>query len=99
MDGFPSGQRGQTVNLLQLASVVRIHLHPFHAGVAELADAQDLKSCGGDIVPVRFRSPASKKVSRILFKRVRGIFILFLHQSDADRNVFGIHSVSFRFVF
>ena len=28
------------------------------AGVAELADAQDLKSCGGDIVPVRFRSPA-----------------------------------------
>ena len=30
----------------------------FFAGVAELADAQDLKSCGGDIVPVRFRSPA-----------------------------------------
>ncbi len=29
MDGFPSGQRGQTVNLLSLTSVVRIHLHPF----------------------------------------------------------------------
>ena len=29
MDGFPRGQRGQTVNLLQIASVVRIHLHPF----------------------------------------------------------------------
>ena len=28
MGGFPSGQRGQTVNLLQFASVVRIHLHP-----------------------------------------------------------------------
>ncbi len=28
------------------------------AAVAELADAQDLKSCGGDIVPVRFRSAA-----------------------------------------
>ena len=28
MDGFPSGQRGQTVNLLRNASVVRIHLHP-----------------------------------------------------------------------
>ena len=28
MGGFPSGQRGQTVNLLQIASVVRIHLHP-----------------------------------------------------------------------
>ena len=58
MDGFPSGQRGQTVNLLQIASVVRIHLHPLagmtrlsyifiqDAGMAELADAQDLKSCG-----------------------------------------------------
>ncbi len=31
MDGFPSGQRGQTVNLLQIASVVRIHLHPFRS--------------------------------------------------------------------
>ena len=31
MDGFPSGQRGQTVNLLRHASVVRIHLHPFKA--------------------------------------------------------------------
>jgi hypothetical protein len=59
MDGFPSGQRGQTVNLLQLASVVRIHLHP-SAGVAELADAQDLKSCGVKSIPVRFRSPAFK---------------------------------------
>ena len=29
VDGFPSGQRGQTVNLLQFASVVRIHRHPF----------------------------------------------------------------------
>ncbi len=30
-DGFPSGQRGQTVNLLQIASVVRIHLHPLRS--------------------------------------------------------------------
>ena len=29
MDGFPSGQRGQTVNLLSTTSVVRIHPHPF----------------------------------------------------------------------
>ena len=28
------------------------------AGVAELADAQDLKSCCRNTVPVRFRSPA-----------------------------------------
>ena len=31
---------------------------PIYAGVAELADAQDLKSCCSDTVPVRFRSPA-----------------------------------------
>ena len=54
LDGFPSGQRGQTVNLLQIASVVRIHHHPY-AGVAELADAQDLKSCGPNR-PYRFDS-------------------------------------------
>ena len=35
-----------------------------YAGVAELADAQDLKSCGGDIVPVRFRSAALVKSRR-----------------------------------
>ncbi len=28
MDGFPSGQRGQTVNLLSTTSKVRILLHP-----------------------------------------------------------------------
>ena len=31
---------------------------PIYAGVAELADAQDLKSCCRNTVPVRFRSPA-----------------------------------------
>ena len=41
---------------------------PIHAGVAELADAQDLKSCCGDTVPVRFRSPAfiSRYLTRVL---------------------------------
>ena len=42
MGEFPSGQRGQTVNLLQIASVVRIHLHPLAlracADVAQLAE-------------------------------------------------------------
>ena len=38
----------------------RSHIHKAsNAGVAELADAQDLKSCGTYTpVPVRFRSPA-----------------------------------------
>ena len=30
LDGFPSGQRGQTVNLLTTSSKVRILLHPLH---------------------------------------------------------------------
>lgn len=65
MGDFPSGQRGQTVNLLATPSVVRIHHRPLcfkktqNAAVAEQADAQDLKSCGTYTpVPVRFRSPA-----------------------------------------
>ena len=75
MDGFPSGQRGQTVNLLATLSVVRIHLHPFcfgkladaYAAVAELADAQDLKSCGTYTpVPVRFRFAAVRNESKVL---------------------------------
>ena len=44
--------------------------HIDYAGVAELADAQDLKSCGTYTpVPVRFRSPAlSKNGLNTLFK-------------------------------
>ena len=33
-------------------------MNSIYAGVAELADAQDLKSCCSNTVPVRFRSPA-----------------------------------------
>ena len=36
MGRFPSGQRGQTVNLLQIASVVRIHLCPFFQHLLEV---------------------------------------------------------------
>ena len=42
LDGFPSGQRGQTVNLLATLSKVRILLHPLAnmacADVAQLAE-------------------------------------------------------------
>ena len=55
MDGFPSGQRGQTVNLLQIASVVRIHLHPFNiiAGWSSLEArrAHNPKVTGSNPVP------------------------------------------------
>ena len=39
-----------------------------YAGVAELADAQDLKSCRSNTVPVRFRSPALIKKRNIDFQ-------------------------------
>ena len=38
MDEFPSGQRGQTVNLLATLSVVRIHPHPFYGVLAQLGE-------------------------------------------------------------
>ena len=77
MGGFPSGQRGQTVNLLQLASVVRIHLRPY-AAVAELADAQDLKSCGTYTpVPVRFRFAALRRILEKGFFFLLIVFMIF----------------------
>ena len=71
MGRFPSGQRGQTVNLLQLASVVRIHLCPLQAdllfkrqnclqsrrgGTGRRTGLKILRALSP--VPVRFRSPA-----------------------------------------
>ena len=47
-----------------LARMSDVIAYNTYAAVAELADAQDLKSCGGDIVPVRFRSAALTLGSR-----------------------------------
>ena len=62
MDGFPSGQREQTVNLPSQTSMVRIHPHPPRippfAGMAELADAQDSGSCEGFFMQVQVLFPA-----------------------------------------
>ena len=58
-EDFPSGQRGQTVNLLAVLSVVRIHHPPpkkKYADVAELADALDL---GSSAFGVGVRLPSS----------------------------------------
>ena len=46
MGGFPSGQRGQTVNLLQIASVVRIHLRPFPSLKKELIQYRGMEQSG-----------------------------------------------------
>ncbi len=45
LDGFPSGQRGQTVNLLQIASVVRIHLHPFESNTFNFIESMSSRLC------------------------------------------------------
>ena len=60
MDGFPSGQRGQTVNLLSLTSVVRIHLHPLRhlsliyiRGLSSAGRASALQAEGHRFEPYR----------------------------------------------
>ena len=57
MDGFPSGQRGQTVNLLAMPSKVRILPHPlFYFNIAgwsslEARRAHNPKVTGSNPVP------------------------------------------------
>ena len=61
VDGFPSGQREQTVNLPSQTSMVRIHPHPpIAAGMAELADAHGSGPCAGNSMQVQVLFPAPK---------------------------------------
>ena len=46
MDGFPSGQRGQTVNLLAPPSKVRILLHPFNDEKSLLTSYRGVEQSG-----------------------------------------------------
>ena len=47
--------------------------NPDSAGVAELVDATDLKSVGGNPVPVRFRPPAPASAAEPLRLGERGV--------------------------
>ena len=62
MDGFPSGQRGQTVNLLSMTSVVRIHPHPFGV-LAQLGEHLPYKQRVTGSSPV---GPISMKIEYII---------------------------------
>ena len=77
MDGFPSGQRGQTVNLLQIASVVRIHLHPFYFNIAgwsslEARRAHNPKVIGSNPIPATHAQLAQLVEQRTENPRVSG---------------------------
>ena len=82
MDGFPSGQRGQTVNLLQIASVVRIHLHPFaekrfaNLNEAKLNLVERTYRCG---MPMWLNWQSSWFVISRLSVRVRSSALKFLY--------------------
>ena len=86
MDGFPSGQRGQTVNLLQIASVVRIHLHPFGTFFIPICRSGGTgRRPGLKIpwvvipVPVRFRSAALVKSRRNVDVTAFLLFFISFH--------------------
>ena len=67
---FPSGQRGQTVNLLVMPSKVRILLPPPGAGVAQLARASAFQAEGRGFEPrlPLIVSQCSSEVERFLGK-------------------------------
>ena len=81
MEGFPSGQREQTVNLPSQTSVVRIHPHPpLYAGMAELADAHGSGPCAGDSMQVQVLFPAPNQYNPnqiFLIGDGFGLFVFF----------------------
>ena len=79
MDGFPSGQRGQTVNLLQIASVVRIHLHPLGESLnlitiagwssLEARRAHNPKVTGSNPVPATRTARSNAQIAQLVEQR------------------------------
>ena len=73
MDGFPSGQREQTVNLPSQTSVVRIHPHPPHLPIsARMAELADALASGASVrkdvqVQVLFLAPKKNTESSVFF--------------------------------
>ena len=78
MDGFPSGQREQTVNLPSPTSVVRIHPHPHSAGMAELADALDSGSSESNFMQVQVLFPAPNQYNPNQIFQIGNRFGFFL---------------------
>ena len=76
MDGFPSGQRGQTVNLLSTTSKVRILLHPLNniAGWSSLEArrAHNPKVVGSNPAPATLAQIAQSVEQRTENPRVAG---------------------------
>jgi hypothetical protein len=77
MDGFPSGQRGQTVNLLAMPSKVRILLRPFQLHIAgwsslEARRAHNPKVTGSNPVPATYAQLAQLVEQRTENPRVSG---------------------------
>ena len=56
MGDFPSGQRGQTVNLLAMPSVVRIHHRPFK---------------NADVTQFKFIDWVNKRQSRLITNQLQ----------------------------
>ena len=67
-EGFPSGQRGQTVNLLRNASVVRIHHLPLLFKSVEFGVLAQL----GEHLPYKQRVTGSSPVGPIFYNTTRG---------------------------